>query len=255
MSRLKGKVALVTGASRGIGREIALAYGREGALVAVNYANNEAAAKEVVSAIEREGGQAFAIRADVGRVSEVDKLFVELGTELQKRTGSKKFDILVNNAGIAVSTPFEETSEEVFDRQFDINVKGLFFVTQRALPLVRDNGRIINVSSAVTRLAFPNIAAYSATKGAVDVLTLHLAQHVGSRGITVNSINPGALDTDINSAWIKDPTARKQLESNQAIPRVGEAKDISGIAVFLAAPESGWVTGQKIDASGGANLA
>lgn len=254
MKRLEGKVALVTGASRGIGKEIALSYGREGALVAVHYGNNEAAAKDVVQTIEKSGGKAFAIQADVSRLGDIARLFETLDAELTRRTGQAKLDILVNNAGIAVPAPFEDTTEELFDRHFDINVKGLFFITQKALPRLRDNGRILNVSSSVARVAFPGITAYSATKGAVDVLTLHLAPLAGERGITVNSISPGATDTDMNASWLKSPEAQKQIASQQALHRVGKAQDIAGVALILSLPEAGWITGQAIDASGGFNL-
>jgi len=254
MKRLIGKVALVTGASRGIGRAIALSYAREGALVAVHYGSNQAAAEAVVKEIESSGGRAFAVQADVARVSAIAELFSTLDVQLKERTGEAKFDILVNNAGIAVPAPFEDTSEELFDRHFDINVKGLFFITQKALPRLKENGRIINVSSGVTRVAFPGIPAYASTKGAVDTLTLHLAPLVGARGITVNAIAPGATDTDMNAAWLKSPDAQKQVISQQVIQRVAQADDVAGVALLLALPEAGWITGQAIDTTGGFNL-
>jgi 3-oxoacyl-[acyl-carrier protein] reductase len=255
MNRLNGKVALVTGASRGIGREIALTFAREGALVAVHYGKNETAAQAVVQEIEKHAGKAFALQADVAKLGDIEKLFAKLDAELKARTGDTKFDILVNNAGVAVGAPFEETTEAIFDQNFNVNVKGLFFVTQKALPRIRDNGRIINISSGVVRIAFPGIAAYSATKGAVDVLTLHLAPIAGERNITVNSVSPGATDTDMNAAWLKDPQAQAHIASQQAIHRVGTPVDIAGVALLVASPEAGWITGQAIDATGGFKLA
>jgi len=179
---MTNKIAVVTGASRGIGRAIALRLAQGGSAVVVHYGTNREAADEVVGRIERNGGQSFAMQADMGSVADITRLCTTLKEELTRRFGEPRFDILVNNAGIATRLPLEETSEAQFERLFSVNVKGPFFMVQHALPLLRDNGRIINLSSVVTRLATPGIAAYAMTKGAINTLTLLLAAQLGPRG-------------------------------------------------------------------------
>ena len=248
------RIAVITGASRGIGRAVALRLAQVGSAVVVHYGANHEAADEVVGRIERNGGTAFALQADMGSVADIARLCTTLKEELGRRFGEPRFDILVNNAGIATRVGVEETSEEQFDRLFDVNVKGPFFMVQRCLPLLRDNGRIINLSSVVTRLATPGVAAYSMTKGAINTLTLLLAAQLGPRGITVNAVAPGATDTDMNAAWLSSPEARESVADATALGRVGEPLDIAGLVAFLASPDSGWVTGQCIEASGGMRL-
>ncbi len=248
------RIALVTGASRGIGRAIALRLAQAGNAVVVHYGNNRESAAEVVAKIERNGGVAFAVQADVGSVADINRLYGTLKEELSRRFGEARFDILVNNAGIVVRTPLEETGEEQFDRIFSVNVKGPFFMIQRALPLLRDGGRIINISSVVTRLANPGVAAYSMTKGAINTMTLALAAQLGARGITVNAVAPGATDTDMNANWLRLPERRESVASTTALGRVGEPADIAGVVAFLASQDGGWVTGQCIEASGGIQL-
>lgn len=254
MSRtLEGKVALVTGASRGIGRAVAERLGKEGALVVVHYGKSKSSAEETVAAVEAAGGKAFAVQADIENVASIKRLFSELDAELTARTGSNRIDILVNNAGVAPFASWEDTTEEQFDSTFGVNVKGLFFTTQQALPRLNDGGRIINVSSAVSRIAFPGLPAYSATKGAVDVLTLHLAPAVGERGITVNAVAPGVIETDM-AEFVRSNEGREMTLSMQALKRVGQPSDIAGVVAFLAGPDGGWTTGRVIDASGGTKL-
>lgn len=248
------KIAVVTGASRGIGQAIALRLAKAGATVVVHYGTNRAAADEVVGRIVRNGGASFAVQADMGSVADITKLCNTLKEELARRYGEPRFDILVNNAGIATRATLEETSEAQFERLFDVNVKGPFFMVQRALPLLRDGGRIINISSAVTRIAFPEVAAYSMTKGALNTMTLLLAAQLGPRGITVNAVAPGATDTDMNSDWLRSTEGRESVAGKTALGRVGEPFDIAGVVALLASPDSGWITGQCIDASGGLNL-
>jgi len=252
MSQLSGKIALVTGASRGLGRATAERLAADGATVAVHYGRNAEAAAEVVSAITGAGGQAFAISGDVRQVAGVEALFRSLDDELAAR-GLSGLDILVNNAGVATGAAFAETSEAVFDENFDTNVKGLFFVTQHALARLRDGGRIINISSAVARTHFDGILAYSATKGAVNTLTKHLAVELGSRAITVNAVAPGAIETDMNP-WLQSDDGRAMVTNIQALKRVGQPQDIASVVAFLAGPDAGWVTGEIIEASGGTKL-
>ncbi len=254
MTKLSGKAALVTGASRGIGRAIALRLAQEGALVAVHYGTNRDAAEEVAREIERSGGAAFTLGRELGSASSVAALYEALDQALNERTGSNRFDILVNNAGIGLAAPIEETSEEAFDEIMAINVKAPFFLIQQALPRLRNEGRIINLSSAVTRISMPGIPAYSMTKGAINTLTLALSNQLGPRGITINAIQPGFVATDMNAAMLQDDSSRKFGADYSIFGRWGEPSDIADIAAFLASPDSRWITGQCIDASGGSHL-
>ena len=251
---LDGKVAVITGSSRGLGRAMALRLAQDGALVAVNYRSARDAAAEVVSEIETRGGRAFAVQGDMSTVSGVEAFFAGLDKELESRAGDTHFDIFIPNAGVSTMGEIEKTSEDEFDRVFDLNVKGVFFGIQNAIPRLRDGGRIITLSSGLTRFSYPAYAAYSATKGAIDVLTQILAKQLGPRGITVNAVAPGAIDTDFNAAWIKSEQAQAHLSSIAAMGRVGQASDIQGVVAFLACDDSGWVTAQRIEASGGAYL-
>ncbi|QRG69020.1 SDR family oxidoreductase [Brevibacillus choshinensis] len=253
MKRLEGKIALVTGASRGIGRGIALRLAEEGAQVAVHYGHNPIAAEEVVRAIADRGGQAFAIGARLESVAGVHQLITSLKEELDAHSGGK-LDILVNNAGIGTSQTLEETTEESFDELFAVNVKAPFFLIQQILPLLADGGRIINISSGVTRIAYPHIMAYNLTKGALNTFTLHLAQLLGPRQITVNAVLPGIVDTDVNASWLHTPEGQKHAADMSALGRVGQPNDIADVVAFLASGDSRWVTGQLIDATGGSHL-
>lgn len=252
--RLEGKVAVVTGASRGIGRAIAQRLAAEGALVAVHYGTQRDSAEETVSWIEAAGGAAFAVGAPLESLEGVNRFLTVLDEELTSRRGSNTFDILVNNAGIGTSSPLEETTEEEFDRLIAVNVKAPFFIIQQSLGRLRDGGRIINISSGVTRIAFPHIMAYNLTKGALNTLTLHLAQLLGPRGITVNAVMPGIVDTDVNASWLHTPEGWKNAEEMSALGRVGEPADIADVVAFAASPDGRWVTGQMLDATGGSHL-
>ncbi|WP_020617453.1 SDR family oxidoreductase [Paenibacillus daejeonensis] len=254
LKRLKGQIAVVTGASRGIGRGIARRLAAEGALVAVHYGTRIDAAVETVSAIEAAGGKAFAIGAELDSLDGVELLLQSLDEELIRKTGANQFDILVNNAGIGTSSSLEETSEEEFDRLFAINVKAPFFLVQQSLGRLRDGGRIINISSGVTRIAYPHIMAYNLTKGTLNTFTLHLAQLLGPRGITVNAVMPGIIDTEVNASWLHTTDGRKMAEEMSALGRVGKPSDIADIVAFTASPDGRWVTGQMIDATGGSHL-
>ncbi|HET7600352.1 MAG TPA: SDR family oxidoreductase [Gemmatimonadales bacterium] len=253
---LAGKVAVVTGASRGIGRAIATRLGRDGALVAVHYGRSRDAATEVVAEIEGLGGEAFAVAADLGATrvtAAVEGLFQALDAELRRRRGDDRFDILVNNAGVAPLGGIADTPEPVFDEVFTINAKAPFFITQLALPRLRDGGRIIYLSSVVNRIAVPTLAAYAMTKAALDALALTLAKQLGPRGITVNSLAPGIIETDMSAAVLGGDGARVAA-GVAALGRIGRPQDIADAAAFLAAEESRWITGQVVEASGGTSL-
>jgi 3-oxoacyl-[acyl-carrier protein] reductase len=251
---LAGKIAVVTGASRGIGRAIALRLGRDGASVAVHYGRNREAADRTVKDIEGAGGTAFSVGVELGTLASVGDLFDSLDLELTSRHGSNRFDILVNNAGIAPDASVEATTEDVFDRVFAVNTKVPFFISQKALPRLRDGGRIINVSTAATRIAWPALAAYAMSKGALNVLTLELAKQLGPRGITVNTLAPGVVETDMSAGFLSDPQFRQFASSLSALGRIGQPEDIADVAAFLASRDGRWVTGQYIDATGGSQL-
>ncbi|MCM3629655.1 SDR family oxidoreductase [Paenibacillus glycanilyticus] len=254
MSHLNGKIALVTGASRGIGRAIALRLAKEGAMVAVHYNANHDAAAEVVRQIEQNGGKAFALGQELGTAASAVKLYEALDAALEQRTGERYFDILVNNAGAGLVAAIEETTEDAFDQVMNTNAKAPFFVIQQALPRLRDEGRIINLSSATTRISLPGVAAYSMTKGAINTLTLSLATQLAPRGITVNALLPGFIATDMNRALLQDESGYQFGAQYSSFGRWGEPSDIADAAAFLASSDSRWITGQCMDASGGSHL-
>lgn len=249
--RLTDKTALVTGASRGIGNAIALKLAREGATVAAHYHECKAGAEDLVARIASEGGSAFAVCADLRTLAGVEIMFEQLDAGLGRLRGESGLDILVNNAAIAPQASVEQTDEALFDEVFALNTKAPFFIVKHAMPRLRRGGRIINLSSCVTRLGYPVEAAYSMSKGAIDVMSLLLAKELGERQITVNALAPGVIDTDMNSHLLNSDVGRRFAASLSVFDRVGECDDVADIAVFLASPESRWMTGQYVDATGG----
>ncbi|MGO1075002.1 SDR family oxidoreductase [Inquilinus sp. CA228] len=245
MATLAGKVALVTGASRGIGAAIARRLAAEGASVAITYARDADAASQVVRDIESAGGKAIAIRADAADAAAV--------TAAVERAVSAfgKLDVLVNNAGTAIPKPFEEATLEEMDRMIDINLRGVLVATHTALRQMRDGGRIITIGSSVgERMMTPGLAAYAATKGAVKMFTQGLAREVAARGITVNNVQPGPIDTDLNP--VAGDWATPQI-ANTALKRYGHVNDIAAMVAFVAGPEAGFITGASLTVDGGTN--
>ncbi|MFC7549190.1 SDR family oxidoreductase [Plantactinospora sp. GCM10030261] len=255
MDRLIDKVALVTGGSRGIGRAIAERLGRDGAVVAVGYAQNEPAATEVVRRITTAGGRAFPVRTELGTHGDAAALWAAFDQGITGYAPDGGVDIIVNNAAIGRSSNLEALTEAEFDRVFAVNVRAPFFIVQQGLKRLRDNGRIVNVSSGVGRIAMPEISAYCATKGALDNFTLNLAKELGPRGITVNSVAPGIVDTDTNAGWLRgNPEAEAYAAGLAALGRIGRPEDIADVVAFLVSDDARWVTGRVIDATGGAAL-
>jgi 3-oxoacyl-[acyl-carrier protein] reductase len=254
--KLSSKSALITGSSRGIGRAAALAFAREGAaLIGVHYARNADAAHATIGEIEALGSKAVGIKADLSRGKEAtDSIWEQFTAASIAANCEPRLDILVNNAGVAPAIPLSQTSEFDFDEVLTINLKAPFFLIQAVGDHIRDNGRIINVSTGFTRVAAPTHTAYAASKGALETLTLALAPEYGPRGITVNAIMPGVTETDMNAAWITLPEARAGAEAMSVFSRVGQPADVADVITFLASNEARWITGQVIDATGGARL-
>ncbi len=251
---LEGKVALVTGGSRGIGRAIAQKLAEDGATVAVHYGRNGKSAEEAVAAIKAKGGKAFAIGADLTAKDAAQKLFAAFDAEGKKAGGNGKFDILVNNAGIAPLVGFAETTEAQLDELLAVNVRAPFFIAQEALKRLNDGGRIVNLSSVVARLPAKGLAAYSLTKPAIDSLTKSLAFDLGTRNINVNAVAPGVIQTDMTAAFTGSKEADEGVMSGQALKRIGQGDDIADVVAFLAGPGARWITGQTIEVSGGTTI-
>lgn len=251
----KSKIALVTGGSRGLGRDMALSLARKGNDVVLTYNSNKEEADKAVAEIQSLGQKAAAFQLDTSKVSSFEAFFQQVSAHLEEHTGDTRFDFLINNAGTALYAPFAETTEEQFDAILDIHYKGVFFLTQKALPFLNDGGRIVNISSGLARFAFPGSSAYGATKGAVEVLTRYLAKELGVRGITANVVAPGPIATDFGGGRVRDnKELNDQLAAFTALGRVGQADDIGGVVAFLCSEDAKWVNGQRIEASGGVNL-
>jgi 3-oxoacyl-[acyl-carrier protein] reductase len=241
MASLKEKVALVTGASRGIGRGIAERLAADGAAVVVNYTKRASEAEKVVSAIKSRGGKALAVQADVGKVSDIRRLFEET------RKAFGRLDILINNAGIFWTKPIVETTEEEYERMFAVNAKGQFFALQEAAKQMADGGRIVNISTGATKLFFPGSGIYGASKAALEFFTKVAAKELGAKNITVNTVSPGYTETDM----LNDPQFRTIGTQASPLGRLGTPTDIAQVVSFIVSDEAGWITGDTIQAGGG----
>ncbi|KQX20323.1 MULTISPECIES: SDR family NAD(P)-dependent oxidoreductase [unclassified Sphingomonas] len=248
-------LSLVTGASRGLGRNTAISIARHGGDVILTYRGGEAQANAVVAEIEAMGRKAVALRLDVTDVASFAPFAAELRSMLSSTWNRDSFDHLVNNAGQGEMASIAETSEAQFDALFDTHVKGVFFLTQALLPLIADGGRIVNFSSGLTRVSVPGFSAYSAAKGAIETLTVYMAREFGARGITANVVAPGAIETDFLGGAVRDmPDLNRQFADMTALGRVGVPDDIGPMVASLLGPDNRWITGQRIEVSGGQTI-
>ena len=250
----KHKIAIVTGGSRGIGRNTVEALASRGVDVIFTYRANQAEAEAAAAAVEAHGAKAVAIQLDTGRIADFDA-FVGKVKEALRALNADRFDYLVNNAGNSYHAAIAETTEEAFDELVNVHLKGVYFLTQKLLPLMADGGRIINVSSGLARFAVPGISAYASMKGAVEVFTRYLAKELGPRGITANTVAPGAIATDFSGGMVRDnPTYNKMVADATALGRAGVPDDVGPMIASLLSDDNRWVNGQRIEVSGGTYL-
>jgi len=255
MTTTNSKIALVTGGSRGLGRNMAISLAKKGIDVVFTYNSNKQKADEVVAEIQSLGQKAMAFQLDTSNVKAFDEFFKQITASLKEQTGSTNFDFLINNAGTALYAPFAETTEAQFDEVMNIHYKGVFFLTQKALPFINDGGRIINISSGLARFSLPGSSAYGSMKGAIEVLTRYLAKELGSRGIAANIVAPGAIETDFGNGHVRDnKDVNGHIAGMTALGRVGLPDDIGGVVAFLCTEDGRWINGQRIEVSGGVNL-
>lgn len=249
------KIALVTGSSRGLGKSTALNLAKKGVDVIVTYHRNAEEAAKVVAEIEAVGAKAVALQLDTANTKTFDSFAGQVQQLLNDQWQTEYFDFLVNNAGTGVYSSFAEMTEEDFDRLMNIHLKGVFFLTQKLLPLINDGGRIVNVSTGLTRIIAPGYAAYASMKGAIETLTLYMAKELGSRRIAVNTVAPGAIETDFRGGAVRDnPEMNQQIASLTALGRVGLPDDIGGAIASLLSKENQWVNAQRIEVSGGQSI-
>jgi len=251
----QNKIALITGGNRGLGKNSAIALAKKGIDVLLTYNTNKDEADKVVSEIESLGRKAFALQLNTSDTKNFDSFIQEVTSHLKEKTGSSNFDFLINNAGIGLYQPFEEVTEEQMDQIYNIHYKGVFFLTQKALPFLNTGGGIVNISSGLARITMPGSSVYGSLKAAVETLTRYLAKELGPRKIRVNVVAPGAIETDFGGGRIKNnKELNAQVAGFTALGRVGLPDDIGGVVAFLCSDESYWINGQRIEVSGGQAL-
>ena len=249
------KIALVTGGSRGLGKSTALQLAQNGTDIILTYHSRQPEAAAVVAEIQQLGRKAVALQLDTADSKSFDAFWAQVSQELQEQWQRPTFDFLINNAGIDAAAPFAETTEEAFDRLMNVHLKGVYFLTQKALPLLADGGSIVNFSTGLTRFTTPGYAAYASMKGAVEVFTKYLAKELGSRGIRANIVAPGIVKTDFTKAAREaHPQLESYMSSQTALGRIGEPEDISGVVAFLCSDSARWINAQRLEASGGYSL-
>jgi len=248
------KIAIVTGGSRGLGRSMVLNLARRGLISLFTYNSSSDEAKKVVAEAEAAGAKAIALKLDTGKMASFDAFVGDVRSAL-KQLGTDKFDYLVNNAGISSHTPFTKVTEQELDQQYQVNFKGVFFLTQKLLPLIRDGGQIVNISSGVTRFVNPDSVAYATFKGAVEIFTRYLAHDLGPRNINVNTVAPGAIQTDFSGGVVRDnPVVNKIVANMTALGRPGLPEDIGPMVASLLSDANHWINAQRIEVSGGMRL-
>jgi NAD(P)-dependent dehydrogenase (short-subunit alcohol dehydrogenase family) len=248
----KNKIALVTGGSRGLGKDMALQLAKKGLDVIITYNSQQGDAEKVVSEIQQSGQKAAALQLNVGDLKSFAAFSDRLKEVLTNTFGTDHFDYLVNNAGIGGYTPIADVTEETFDELLNIHFKGVYFLTQKMLPILNNGGGIVNISSGLTRVSVPNSSVYASLKGAVEVFTRYLAKELGAKGIRANTVAPGAVLTDFGGGHLRnDENLQKMVSSMTALGRPGVAEDIGGVVAFLCTEDARWVNGQRIEVSGG----
>lgn len=247
-------IALVTGGSRGLGRDMALSLARKGLDVMLTYRSQQAEAEAVVDELKAAGRRAVALPLDLNALGSFDAFVEAVARELQSTWGTSGFDFLINNAGMGATVPFEQVTEELFDEFLNVHFKGVYFLTQKLLPYLNAGGGIVNISTGTTRFANPGYSVYASMKGAVEVLTKYWAKELGPKGIRSNVVAPGPVETDFNNAAIRsNPSMKERLAALSPLNRVGRAEDIGGVVAFLCSAEGQWINGQRIEVSGGIN--
>ncbi len=252
---MKNKIALVTGGSRGLGKDMALSLSKVGIDVILTYNTKKTEAEKVVSEIKENGQKAVALHFDVSNIKSIDGFIEQVLHSLKSEWNTDKFDFLINNAGIGATIPIPQVTEESFDNLLNIHFKSVYFLTQKSLSNMNDNGGVIFISSGTTRFCAPGYSVYSSLKGAVEVFTRYVAKEFGQRGIRSNVVAPGGIETDFNNAAIRNnPQMKAFLASQTALGRVGNADDIGSVVAFLCTDAAKWINGQRIEVSGGVNL-
>jgi len=249
------KIALVTGGSRGLGKDMAISLAKKSIDVVVTYSTNKDEANATVEAVKALGGKAAALHLDLKDFKSLDGFIVSLTKTLKETFNADKYDYLINNAGMGATVPFVEMTEEIFNDFLNVHFKSVYFLTQKSLTLINDNGAIINISSGTTRFAIPGYSVYASMKGAVEIFTKYLAKELGARGIRSNVVAPGPVETDFNNASIRNnPQMKGFLSSMSPLGRVGQADDIGSVVAFLCTDDAKWINGQRIEVSGGINV-
>lgn len=252
---MENKIALVTGGSRGLGKDMALQLAEKGIDCIITYKGNEALAIETVKEIEAKGRKAVALQLDMANFSSLESFVETVQQSLKTNWQSDKFHFLINNAGMGATVPFTAVTESLFDEFLNVHFKGVYFLTQKSLPLLATGGRIINISSGSTVRCVPGYSVYASMKGAIETFTKYLAKELGAKGITANVVAPGPVETDFNNAAIRNnPQMKTHLSGLSPLGRVGTASDIGGVVAFLCTEEAGWINGQRIEVAGGLTL-
>jgi NAD(P)-dependent dehydrogenase (short-subunit alcohol dehydrogenase family) len=252
---MSAKIALVTGGSRGLGKDMAISLAKKGMDVILTYRNNEIDAQKTVKQIESLGQKSSALHLDMSDFNSLGSFVQRVIATLQSKWNTNSLDFLINNAGMGATVPFEQVTEELFTEFLNVHFKGIYFLTQKLVPYINPGGRIINISTGTTRFSNPGYSVYASMKGAIEVFTKYLAKELGSKGIGANIVAPGPIETDFNNAAIRNnPQMKERLSSLSPLGRVGTAGDIGGVVAFLCTEDAKWINGQRIEVSGGINI-